>query len=63
MFRVTSLLWLTIPYFCLSLTYLNALLWDGDELILGFVPSQCFIWGVIQDSLNLSSELLGGSPL
>ena len=47
---------LVIPLVRLYVNSINILLWDGDENVLGSVPYQVCIWGLLQDSMNLSSE-------
>ena len=55
--------WIVIPPVRIYVTSLNTLLWDGYKRVLGSVPAQVCIWGVLRDYLNMRSEFMQGSPL
>ena len=62
-FHRTSLLWIGCPLLPICITSIKKKLWDGDERVLGSVPYQVCIWGVLQYSLNIRSEFTQFSPL
>ena len=58
-----SLLWLFSPSFCFSLSSLDTLLWAGGERVRKSVPAHVYIWCVLHNFLNISSELPEGITL